>query len=71
MAPGSNVSDALIPFKANLDENVGDVDLLSALCSVENMTPPVTVTNTVSNTSNVILVLKFLFIMRAVQPLFF
>ena len=60
MTPQPNVASEIIPFEPNFKEDgIADIDLLSAICGVEaNINspakPPVTLSNNVENTSNVI-----------------
>ena len=51
-----NVTEPVIPFEAQFDQDISipDIDLLSAMCRIEQDNTPVIMSNSVVNTSNVI-----------------
>ena len=49
--PKENVPPEIVPFEAEFDDDIPDIDLLSALCGIQEN---VATTTTVSNTSNVV-----------------
>ena len=48
--PKDTVAPEIVPFEANFEDDVSDLDLLSALCGIQEN---ITNTTTVTNTSNV------------------
>ena len=51
LQPKGNDTADIVPFEANFDDDVSDIDLLSALCGVQEN---INNTTTVTNTSNVV-----------------